>query len=243
MRYLALATDYDGTLASQGAVDSETIDALKRLAATGRKLILVTGRQIEDLEHVFPDVAMFDQVVAENGPVLYRPRSGEIRLLAEPPPATFVDALRRRGVDPLAVGHVVVATVEPNDTVVAEVIRELGLGLQVILNKGSVMVLPASVDKATGLAEALKELSLSPQSVVGVGDAENDQRPRCGQGTCRLRDAGSIQRRGPRAHRAAGDRRPPVARCDTCPTAGRALTQQQEAAPGRARPLLLGFTG
>ena len=175
MRYLALATDYDGTLASQGAVDSETIDALKRLAATGRKLILVTGRQIEDLEHVFPDVAMFDQVVAENGPVLYRPRSGEIRLLAEPPPATFVDALRRRGVDPLAVGHVVVATVEPKDTVVAEVIRELGLGLQVILNKGSVMVLPASVDKATGLAEALKELSLSPQSVVGVGDAENDR--------------------------------------------------------------------
>ena len=68
----------------------------------------------------------------------------------------------------------VVATVQPNDTLVAEVIAELGLDLQVILNKGSVMVLPRSVDKATGLAQALNEMSLSPETVVGVGDAEND---------------------------------------------------------------------
>ena len=174
MRYLALATDYDGTLASQGRVDGETIDALKRLAASGRKSILVTGRRLEDLERVFPEVTIFDLVVAENGPVLSRPRSGEIRLLAQPPAPTFVDALRRRGVDPLAIGHVVVATVQPNDTLVAEVIAELGLDLQVILNKGSVMVLPRSVDKATGLAQALNEMSLSPETVVGVGDAEND---------------------------------------------------------------------
>ena len=174
MRYVALATDYDGTLASQGRVDGETIDALKRLAASGRKSILVTGRRLEDLERVFPEVTIFDLVVAENGPVLSRPRSGEIRLLAQPPAPTFVDALRRRGVDPLVVGHVVVATVQPNDTLVAEVIAELGLDLQVILNKGSVMVLPRSVDKATGLAQALNEMSLSPETVVGVGDAEND---------------------------------------------------------------------
>jgi hydroxymethylpyrimidine pyrophosphatase-like HAD family hydrolase len=173
-RYLALATDYDGTLASHGAVDTETVAALQRLAASGRKLILVTGRQIEDLKRVFPEVEIFDRVVAENGPVLYTPSSGGIRLLAQPPPAPFVDALRKRGVEPLFLGHVVVATVEPNDAIVGDVIRELGLELQVILNKGSVMVLPLSVDKATGLAAVLQELSLSPQSVVGVGDAEND---------------------------------------------------------------------
>jgi hydroxymethylpyrimidine pyrophosphatase-like HAD family hydrolase len=175
MRYLALATDYDGTLASHGTVDPETVAALQRLAATGRRLILVTGRQIEDLEHVFPEVAIFDRVVAENGPVLYRPTSGETRLLAQPPPALFVDALRQRGVEPLFLGQVVVATLEPNDVIVREVITELRLALQVILNKGSVMVLPTSVDKATGLAAVLPKLSLSPQNVVAVGDAENDQ--------------------------------------------------------------------
>jgi hydroxymethylpyrimidine pyrophosphatase-like HAD family hydrolase len=174
IRYLALATDYDGTLAHHGAVDQETVAALKRLASTGRKLILVTGRQIEDLERVFPEVAIFDRVVAENGPVLYTPSSGAIRLLAQPPPAPFVDALRDRGVEPLFLGHVVVATVQPNDSIVNEVIGEQGLDLQVILNKGSVMVLPSSVDKATGLSAVLEELSLPAKSIVGIGDAEND---------------------------------------------------------------------
>jgi hydroxymethylpyrimidine pyrophosphatase-like HAD family hydrolase len=69
----------------------------------------------------------------------------------------------------------VVATVQPNETAVMEVIGDLGLDLQVILNKGSVMVLPASVDKASGLRAALDELALSPDAVVGIGDAENDQ--------------------------------------------------------------------
>jgi len=175
VRFLALATDYDGTLATDGAVDVETVAALRRLAATSRKLILVTGRQLDDLLRVFPQARLFDAVVAENGAVLYRPASRTTRVLAPPPPAHFVEALQRRGVEPLWRGQVVVATVQPNDTAVVDVIRELGLGLQVILNKGSVMVLPASVDKATGLRSALDELALAPQGVVAIGDAENDQ--------------------------------------------------------------------
>jgi HAD superfamily hydrolase (TIGR01484 family) len=175
VRFLALATDYDGTLATDGAVDRETLAALRRLAATGRKLILVTGRQLNDLLGVFPDARLFDAVVAENGAVLYRPGSGETRLLAPPPPAHFVETLQRRRVEPLWRGQVVVATVQPNDSAVADVIRELGFDLQVILNKGSVMVLPASVDKATGLRAALDELALAPERVVAIGDAENDQ--------------------------------------------------------------------
>jgi hydroxymethylpyrimidine pyrophosphatase-like HAD family hydrolase len=175
MRFLALATDYDGTLATEGAVDDETVAALRRLSATGRKLLLVTGRQLNDLLRVFPDARIFDAVVAENGAVVYRPASKESRVLAPPPDSRFVEALRRRGVDPLWLGHAVVATVEPNDRVAVDVIRDLGLDLQVILNKGSVMVLPASVDKATGLRAALDELGLDPERVVAIGDAENDQ--------------------------------------------------------------------
>jgi HAD superfamily hydrolase (TIGR01484 family) len=175
MRYLALATDYDGTLASHGTVAPETIEAVRRLGATGRRLILVTGRRVDDLMHVFPEVAMFDRVVAENGPLVYRPESHETRLLSKPPPAAFVEELRRRGVQPLTAGQVFVATEQPNERVVLDVIGELGLDLQVILNKGSVMVLPASVNKATGLSAALAELGLSPHVVVGIGDAENDE--------------------------------------------------------------------
>jgi hydroxymethylpyrimidine pyrophosphatase-like HAD family hydrolase len=44
----------------------------------------------------------------------------------------------------------------------------------VIFNKGSVMVLPTGVNKASGLRAAVKALGITTDEVVGVGDAEND---------------------------------------------------------------------
>jgi hypothetical protein len=174
MRYVALACDYDGTLAYDGSVDEETILALECLRESGRKLVLVTGRELDELATVFPHLVLFDRVVAENGALLYDPSTREERQLAEPPPPAFAEALRARGVRPLSVGRVIVATVSPHETVVLEAIRELGLELQVVFNKGSVMVLPSGTNKATGLTAALQDLALSPRNTVGVGDAEND---------------------------------------------------------------------
>ncbi len=174
MRYLALATDYDGTLAKDGAVDDATIAALERFRDSGRRLILVTGRELEELLDVFPHVDLFERVVAENGALIYRPEGREQKLLGEPPPEALVEAIRRRGVENLSIGHGIIATVEPHEIDVLEAIRELGLEWQVIFNKGSVMVLPPGVNKATGLCAALAEMDLSPHNVVGVGDAEND---------------------------------------------------------------------
>jgi hydroxymethylpyrimidine pyrophosphatase-like HAD family hydrolase len=174
VRYHALACDYDGTLATHGRIDAATTAALGRLRASGRKLLMVTGRQVEDLIAVCPEIDLFDLVVAENGAVVYVPETRSSRALADPPPPAFLSALRARGVDPLSVGQVIVATWRPHETATLEVIRNLGLELQVIFNKGAVMILPSGVNKATGLAAALSELGLSTHNVVAVGDAEND---------------------------------------------------------------------
>jgi hydroxymethylpyrimidine pyrophosphatase-like HAD family hydrolase len=174
MRYLALATDYDGTLAHHGRVEDATWDAVRRLRDSGRQAILVTGRELDELHTVCPHLDLFHLVVAENGALLYDPSRHKTESLAPPPPPEFVAALRRRGVEPLSVGRTIVATHEPHDQTALEVIRELRLDWHVILNKGSVMVLPAGVSKASGLSAALAALGLSPHSVVGVGDAEND---------------------------------------------------------------------
>jgi hydroxymethylpyrimidine pyrophosphatase-like HAD family hydrolase len=175
MRYLALATDYDGTLAHDGRVAGTTIAALERLRETGRKLIMVTGRRLEDLLRALPRIDLFDRVVAEDGALIYDPASGAERALAEPPPEPFVSALRARGIAPLSIGRVIVATLRPHEPAVRETIGDLGLELQTIFNKDSVMVLPAGIDKAAGLRAALSELAISPEHVVGVGDAENDR--------------------------------------------------------------------
>lgn len=173
MRYLALATDYDGTLAADGRVDGRTLDALRRLRDSGRRLVLVTGRRLEELVEVFPQVELFDWVVAENGALLYEPSTRQESSLGSPPPQEFLDLLERRNV-PVATGRVIAATWEPHETTVLEAIKELGLELQVIFNKGAVMVLPQGLNKATGLRAALGRMGLSPHNVVGVGDAEND---------------------------------------------------------------------
>ncbi|MBW4565316.1 MAG: Cof-type HAD-IIB family hydrolase [Mojavia pulchra JT2-VF2] len=174
MRYFALATDYDGTLATDGHVNENTLTALERLRASGRKLIMVTGRQLDDLQRVFERIDLFDYVVAENGALLYSPTSGEEKLLGSQPPQEFIQTLRDRHVDPLSVGRVIVATWHPHETTVLETIRDLGLELQVIFNKDAVMVLPSGINKAVGLLAVLDEMKLSPHNVVGVGDAEND---------------------------------------------------------------------
>lgn len=173
MRFYCLACDYDGTLAKDSVVSATTLAALKRVKESGRKLILVTGREIEDLRRVFSELPLFDRVVAENGAVLYHPARQEERVLAEPPPKAFVDELRRRGVH-ASVGRSIVATWHPYEEVVLQVIREMGLELHVIFNKNAVMVLPSGVTKASGLQVALSELKLSAHNVVAVGDAEND---------------------------------------------------------------------
>jgi HAD superfamily hydrolase (TIGR01484 family) len=174
MRYLALATDYDGTLAHDGHVSDAVIRALGRLRATGRKLVLVTGRELDPLIALFPEIAIFDLVVAENGGVLLDPQTRTLELLTEPPDERLVETLRARQVTPLAVGRTIIATWTPNEVAVLGAIRDLGLEQNVIFNKGAVMVLPPGVTKASGLSAALERLRLSPHNLVAVGDAEND---------------------------------------------------------------------
>jgi HAD superfamily hydrolase (TIGR01484 family) len=174
MRYLALASDYDGTLAHDGHVDDAIIRALERLVHSGRNLILVTGRELPDLANVFPRLDLCVRVVAENGALLYNPATKEQRSLAPGPSPEFLAALKQRGVTDLSVGKTIVATWRPHEAQVLEAIQELGLELQIIFNKEAVMILPPGVNKQTGLCAALEELGLSAHNVVAIGDAEND---------------------------------------------------------------------
>ena len=174
MSFDILATDYDGTIARHGVVDDPTLAALDRLRASGRRLILVTGRELDDLAKTFHHFDRFELIVAENGALLFWPLTGVEKVLTEAPSAELVKRLVEARVEPLSVGRSIVATVEPHEVIVLETIKELGLELQVIFNKGAVMVLPSGVNKATGLKAALKELGARAETVVGVGDAEND---------------------------------------------------------------------
>jgi hypothetical protein len=174
MRYRILATDYDGTIAHHGVVPEEVVESLKALRASGRILMLVTGRELDELKDLFPEHTIFDLIVAENGALIYNPATLEETKLGEPPPAAFVNELIKRGVQPLSEGRAIVATWEPHQATVLEVIKEFGIEHQVIFNKGAVMILPPGINKARGLQAALDAMGFSAHNVVAVGDAEND---------------------------------------------------------------------
>src|SRR5204862_5549629 len=124
MQYQVLACDFDGTLAHDGVVNETVVDALQRCRASGRKLLVVTGRELSDLSQIFSHLDLFEFLVFENGATLYPPATQIERRLAERPPDKFIEALRARGVAPISVGQVILATWSPHENAVLDTIRD-----------------------------------------------------------------------------------------------------------------------
>ncbi len=174
MRYMALAAGFDGILAQDGRSDQRCGDALRALSATGRKLILVTARELRELLEIFPEARLFDCVVAENGAVMHRPATRQSEILAQAPPEFLLQELRRRHVTPLSVGSSIVTTEHAHEHEISEALRKLRLDFQLVTNPGALMLLPAGVSKASGVRAALQELGISAHNLVTIGDSEND---------------------------------------------------------------------
>ena len=110
MRHRVLACDYDGTLATEGVCSDLTVQALKRVAAAGIRLVLVTGRTREELADVFDPGTLFEAIIVENGAVVIDVTTGKEELLGPRLPSRLVDEFARTGVDPLVVGRVLFST-------------------------------------------------------------------------------------------------------------------------------------
>jgi hydroxymethylpyrimidine pyrophosphatase-like HAD family hydrolase len=174
MRFLALACSYDETVASGGRIDEPTVAGLRRLVASGRHLLLLSRRPLDDLLGGLPG-GLFAWVVAEHGGLLYDPGTRSDRPLADPLPEALLQALRRRSVRPPQVGRVSVAAARRDEPALRQALAETGLDLAVVADKDVVLALPHGIDKASGLEAACGELGLSPHNVAGVGDAESDR--------------------------------------------------------------------
>lgn len=176
MRYVVLAAGFDGTLARDGRCDERCIDALRELSATGRKLILVTGRELRRLLEIFPEARLFDYIVAENGAVLHRTATRHSDILGQAPPEILLQELRRRRVEPLYVGSSIITTLAVHLEQALEALRKLKLHLdyELVTNDEMLLILPPGIDKASGMNEAIRELGVSRHNLVAIGNAEND---------------------------------------------------------------------
>jgi hypothetical protein len=172
MKFGVLATDYDGTIARDGALDPDVKAAILEARARGIVAVLATGRILSDLRQAAGNLEFVDAVVAENGAVIAFP-NGQSRLLGRLPPQVFLDELRRRGVG-FRTGQCIVEADAASAPRILAVIRELELPLVILFNRSRLMVLPQAISKGTGLREALNILRLSAHNAIAIGDAEND---------------------------------------------------------------------
>jgi hydroxymethylpyrimidine pyrophosphatase-like HAD family hydrolase len=172
-RYRGFAIDYDGTLAESEAASPAVLEAVAEVRGSGRRVVLVTGRIMDELRAVFPDVqAHFDAIVAENGCILVS-SSGRSSALADPIDPSLGRALEANGV-PYRTGEVLLATKAAYAPALLDAIEGIGLELQLIRNRSELMVLPSGTNKGTGLIAALAEVGVDRHNVVAIGDAEND---------------------------------------------------------------------
>mgnify|MGYP000194564207 CR=1 FL=1 len=170
----ALAIDYDGTIAEDGRTPPATAAALARVRASGRRLVLVTGRILDELRQVCDVDGMFDAVVAENGAVLYLPARGRPEPLGAAPEPALVAALAERGVE-FKLGLSIVATLTRFAAAVRAALRASGVRRRMEFNKDALMLLPPGITKGTGVQAALDALGVPPAAAAAIGDAENDE--------------------------------------------------------------------
>ena len=171
-RYRAVAVDFDGTLTTGGRPRPEVLAAMARFRRHGRRIVMVTGRIMEELLGVFADVEdHVDGIVAENGGVFYR--AGQSQLLARSVEPALLARLSSGDVAARA-GEVLVATGAAHLDYVSHCVAELGLECQLIMNRSELMVLPSGVSKGTGLRAGLAEFGISRHNAIAIGDAEND---------------------------------------------------------------------
>jgi hydroxymethylpyrimidine pyrophosphatase-like HAD family hydrolase len=173
--YSVLAADYDGTIAEHGRVSAVMEATLRSLLEANFRLILVSGRRLENILPICDVLDLFEMVILENGAVSYSPRSGTDKLIASAVDQRFLaDLARDLPGELLFVGRSLVATDAVNARRVEMTIERGGYDLRTVGCGGRVLVLPTGVDKGSGLTHALASLGVPRNHVVAVGDEEND---------------------------------------------------------------------
>lgn len=172
MRLRVIATDYDGTIATDGRLHQAVREAIRRARQRKVLVVIVTGRILSEFRDVVGCPDFVDGIVAENGAVIAL-QCGHVMQLAPSPPMSLITALTERGID-FKVGRCVVEMDASFADVAMSIIREQELPLAITFNRQRMMLLPASISKSSGLRELLSVLGVSRHNALGIGDAEND---------------------------------------------------------------------
>lgn len=166
-------TDFDRTLTSDEPGDF-TWRTYSKIKSINVPLILATGRSYGYVKNfLFNEKKQWDAVVAENGAIVYFPKSGK-KIVSTSVHIKKIRKLFEKHRLEFTAGEVVLSTSIENKGRIEELLGEDKEFVDLIVNVDEVMLLPKGVNKGYGAGIALKELSIDPEKTIVVGDSDND---------------------------------------------------------------------
>lgn len=168
-----IVTDLDRTLTGPDLVlDRLALDRMSALRSAGVLVIIATGRRYDDPQvmRLLPHV---DAMVAENGAVVHLPRRG----LLEVVDADFVEVAKHclgELSSAFTWGRAIGSGPRELASSASERFFRARVSHTLEFNAEHVMLLPARVNKATGVDGCARQLGVTAAQAWAIGDGEND---------------------------------------------------------------------
>ena len=175
----AIITDLDRTI-TDNAPKPEfdpgdfDIELLKQLKALKIDLFLATGRTIHYVRKLCKKFNIWICVVAENGAVLYFPKSRKTITINTFYMTKSKKIIRNLKLPNTTIGKVITSNSIEHLPILKEKLGKLADNVKFVRNVNEIMVLPSGVDKGLGLRIAMQHLNIDMEKAIIVGDGEND---------------------------------------------------------------------
>jgi len=174
-----IITDLDRTITdkppkrefNQRDFDAGLLNELKNLNID---LFLATGRNIHYVKKLCEKFDIWRCVVAENGAVLYFPKTKKTITINTSYMAKAKKIIRDLAIPGATIGKIVASTKLEHLPKIKRRLGGLVDNVKFVRNVDEIMVLPARVDKGMGIRLAMLYLNIDADKTVVIGDGEND---------------------------------------------------------------------
>ncbi|RLG14927.1 MAG: hypothetical protein DRN66_00610 [Candidatus Nanohalarchaeota archaeon] len=178
-KYRAIITDFDKTITDKTAKavfdpDDLDLNLLKEMKKLNMDLVLATGRNIRYVKKMCKKFRGWRCVVAENGAVLYFPKTKKTITINTYYMARAKKIIRNLNLPGTTVGKVIVSNRIEDKEFIIKKLGKIAEHVKFCRNENEIMVLPIKVDKGVGLRLAMMYMNIDMDKTIVIGNGEND---------------------------------------------------------------------
>lgn len=180
MLWKAIACDFDGTMTDeQGRLSLEALTVARESEVRGIPLILSSGRVLVELAILSKIIGTSGPVIAENGGVIWNPRTLSKHIQGDRARAlrvyeALIPHLGELGLAKPRLRETDVVVSGRKTEELEAILNTEELGVHILDANIATHITDISVDKGKGLKIVAGMLNVDPSEIVAIGDSQND---------------------------------------------------------------------